>query len=233
MGLSRISALCLNQPVKDLAQKIDHTLLRADATEKEISKLCEEAREYGFYSVCINGLWIPHVRRELAGSSVKICSVVGFPLGANQSKVKAYEAALALDHGAHEIDMVLPVGLVKSEQPNIVVEDIEAVLKETGSTPLKVIIETSLLSNQEKRQACEAIMRAGAAFVKTSTGFGGGGAEIEDIRQIRETVGSMLKIKASGGIRTYEQAKAMLEAGADRLGCSASVQILKESQDEV
>ena len=212
----------------ELAHKIDHTLLRADTSRSDIQKLCEEAMEYGFYSVCVNPSWVPQVRRLLSNSSVKICSVVGFPLGASSTKTKAYETADLLEMGAHEVDMVINIGELKDQRDSEVVFDIEAVVRAAKSCPVKVIIETALLTESEKVRAVEAIVKAGARFVKTCTGFNGGAASVSDIQLIRQKAGQYMGIKASGGIRTRQQAEELLKAGATRLGCSQSVQIIKE-----
>jgi len=214
--------------VDELAHKIDHTLLRADTSRSDIQKLCEEAMEYGFYSVCVNPSWVPQVRRLLSNSSVKICSVVGFPLGASSTKTKAYETADLLEMGAHEVDMVINIGELKDQRDSEVVFDIEAVVRAAKSCPVKVIIETALLTESEKVRAVEAIVKAGARFVKTCTGFNGGAASVSDIQLIRQKAGQYMGIKASGGIRTRQQAEELLKAGATRLGCSQSVQIIKE-----
>ncbi|PIR21663.1 MAG: deoxyribose-phosphate aldolase [Deltaproteobacteria bacterium CG11_big_fil_rev_8_21_14_0_20_45_16] len=212
----------------ELAKKIDHTLLKADTTKEQIQKLCKEAKSYGFFSVCINPYWVPAAKQELTGSSVRVCSVVGFPLGANTSELKAFETQQLLRAGVHEIDMVMNTGALKSGLDLEVLEDIERVIQAAKSCPVKVIIETAVLSEEEKVRASEICVKAGAAFVKTSTGFMGGGATVEDIKLIRLTVGSLMGIKASGGVKTYEQAMQLLEAGATRLGCSQSVAIMKE-----
>lgn len=210
----------------EIARRIDHTLLKAEASEAQIRKLCEEARAHSFYSVCLNARWIPLAATCLKGSSTVPITVVGFPLGANGSAAKAFEAEHAIRLGAKEIDMVIDVGALKSGAWKEVEEDIRAVAKACGTTPLKVILETGFLSVDEIRSACQAAVRAGASFVKTSTGFGPGGATVEHIRLMRETVGPQVGVKASGGIRDRATAEALLQAGADRLGCSASVAIV-------
>lgn len=209
-----------------LAKTIDHTLLKAVGTAPEIRELCAEARAFGFASVCVNPVWVPLCAQELAGSDVLVCTVIGFPLGANSPEIKAAEARLAVAQGADEVDMVLPLGAVKSGDWKAVEEDIQAVVRVAGNALVKVILETCYLTDEEKIKACEAAGRAGARFVKTSTGFGPGGATVEDIRLLRRTVGDKLQVKASGGVRTCQDALAMLEAGADRIGASSSIAIV-------
>lgn len=211
-----------------LAKTIDHTLLKAVGTEAQVRDLCAEARRFGFASVCVNPAWVPLCARELAGSEVLVCTVIGFPLGANHSDTKAAETRLAVSQGADEVDMVIALGAAKAGDWKAVEEDIRAVVKAAGTATVKVIIETCYLTDEEKVRACEASMRAGAHFVKTSTGFGTGGATVEDIRLMKKTVGPKLRVKASGGVRTCADALAMLEAGADRIGASASVAIVEE-----
>ena len=215
----------------DIAGYIDHTVLAADATKERIESLCREAAEYGFASVCVNSCWVSLAARLLEGSTSKVCTVVGFPLGAMESDAKAYEARKAVENGADEIDMVINVGFLKSGMTDEVLEDIKAVRKACEGHTLKVIIETCLLSDEEKRIACELSEKAGADYVKTSTGFSTGGATVEDVRLMRSVVGDRLGVKASGGIRDYKTALAMIEAGASRIGASAGVRIVKE-QDE-
>jgi deoxyribose-phosphate aldolase len=211
-----------------LAKTIDHTLLKAIATEQSVRELCAEARMYGFASVCVNPCWVSLCAKELAGSGVLVCTVIGFPLGANASETKAAEARLAASHGAKEIDMVINLGAAKAGDWRTVEEDIRAVVKASGDSIVKTIIETCYLSEGEKIKACEAAAKAGARFVKTSTGFGTGGASVEDVRLMRKAVGDKLQVKASGGIRSYHDAIRMLEAGADRIGASSSVAIVSE-----
>ncbi|MBE3575075.1 MAG: deoxyribose-phosphate aldolase [Firmicutes bacterium] len=211
---------------RELAHRIDHTLLKPDATPMDIQRLCAEARAYGFATVCVNPLFVAQAAGELAGTPVGVCSVVGFPLGATPAQVKAVEAARAVADGAREIDMVLAIGLLKAGEEDRVREDIRQVVQAVAPVPVKVILETGLLTDQEKVLACHLAEEAGAAFVKTSTGFGHGGATVEDVRLLRATVGSRLRVKASGGIRDHQTALAMLAAGADRLGCSASVAVV-------
>ena len=212
----------------DIAATIDHTLLKATGTESQIRELCAEAKKYQFASVCVNPSWIPLCSQELQGSGVMVCTVIGFPLGANASEIKAAEARLAVNQGAHEVDMVINIGKAKAGDWGAVESDIRAVVEAAGTATVKVIIETCYLTNAEKVKACQAAMKAGAHFVKTSTGFGTGGATVEDIALMRKTVGSSMKVKASGGIRTLQDTLAMLKAGADRIGASAGVAIVSE-----
>ena len=211
---------------KIIASKIEHTNLKPEATENDIVKLCNEAKQYGFFGVCVNSQYIKLAKEQLKGSPCKIISVVGFPLGALIPEAKVAETRKAVEIGADEIDMVIAIGLLKSGKYEDVKNDIRKVVEAAGDNPVKVIIEAVLLSEDEKRKACELALEARAAFVKTSTGFNKGGATIEDIKLMREVVGRMMRIKAAGGIRNYQTAKAMVEAGADRLGCSASVNII-------
>ena len=185
-----------------LAKTIDHTLLKAVGTEAQVRELCAEARTCGFASVCVNPVWVPLCAQELAGSEVLVCTVIGFPLGANSSEIKAAEARLAVAQGADEVDMVMHLGAAKAGDWKAVEEDIRAVVKAAGNARVKVILETCYLTEDEKVQACEAAARAGAHFVKTSTGFGTGGATVEDIRLMRRMVGDRLQVKASGGVRS-------------------------------
>lgn len=211
---------------KQMAAMLDHTLLAADAQESQIEALCRQAAENGFASVCLNPC---HVRRTaglLDGSAVKVCTVIGFPLGACTTAVKAFEAQDAVKNGAQEIDMVMNIGALRSGDERAVYEDIRAVVEAAKPAIVKVILETCYLSDEQKRTACLLAKRAGARFVKTSTGFGPGGATAEDVRLMRETVGEEMGVKASGGIRTWEDACKMLQAGANRLGVSASLAIL-------
>jgi deoxyribose-phosphate aldolase len=211
-----------------IARTIDHTLLKAIATERQVHELCVEAKANGFASVCINPAWVPLCAHELASSRVLVCTVIGFPLGANTTETKAFEAALAVKQGADEVDMVINLGAAKAGDWKAVEEDIRAVVKAAGKATVKVIIETCYLTDPEKVKACEAAARAGAHFVKTSTGFGTGGATPEDVKLMKKTVGDKLRVKASGGIRSYHDAIKMLEAGADRLGASSGVAIVSE-----
>lgn len=211
---------------KKLAGMIDHTILKPDATREDMIKICEEARQFGFATVCVNSSNIPLVARQLKGSSVKPIAVVGFPLGAATSQAKAFEAKEAIRAGAQEIDMVINIGALKSKDYKTVFEDILRVVETSRPYKVKVIIETSELDHDEKVAASILSKTAGAAFVKTSTGFGKGGATVEDIALIRKIVGQDMEIKASGGIRTKEDAEAMVKAGANRIGASASVAIV-------
>jgi len=213
----------------ELAAKIDHTLLKPDAAEADILRVCEEAKTCRTASVCVNAAWVPTVKAALMGSGVMTCCVVGFPLGAMTSAAKAFETLEAAMAGADEIDMVLNVGLAKSARWDAVQADIAAVVGAAGNARVKVILETCLLTDEEKRLACQAAKAAGAAFVKTSTGFSTGGATEADIRLMRETVGPDMGVKASGGIRTREDAERMLAAGASRIGASATLQIVGAS----
>jgi deoxyribose-phosphate aldolase len=212
----------------NLAAFIDHTLLRPDATFAEIDQLCAEAKLHGFASVCVNPYWVPAAATALAGSPVKVCTVAGFPLGANDMRTKAEEARLALAAGAHEIDMVLNIGALKSGIEQLVAADVASVAEVCHSAGgiLKVILETCLLSGEEKVLACSIAVQSGADFVKTSTGFSKSGATVEDIELMRRTVGPSIGVKASGGIRTQDDALRMIAAGATRIGASASVAIV-------
>lgn len=210
-----------------LNKYIDHTLLKADATPDQVKKICAEAREYGFKSVCVNSCYAKLVSTELADSNVLTCCVVGFPLGAMMTEAKANEALCAANAGAQEIDMVINIGMAKAGAWDFVESDIRAVVEAVrGRAIIKVIIETCLLTDDEKRRACECAVAAGAHFVKTSTGFSTGGATAEDIALMRATVGPDIGVKASGGIRTRNDAVRMIEAGANRIGASASIAIV-------
>lgn len=218
-----------NMNARELAKTIDHTLLKPDATAEQIRKICAEAREYHFASVCVNPSRIALVAEELKGTDVTPCCVVGFPLGAIPSESKAAEAAVAVKNGAREIDMVINIGAAKDGDWALVESDIAAVKAACGSgAKLKVIIETCLLTDDEKVQACQAAMRAHADFVKTSTGFSKGGATVEDVRLMRGAVGPDMGVKASGGIHNRAEALAMLEAGASRIGASSGIAIVSE-----
>ncbi|MCK4762680.1 MAG: deoxyribose-phosphate aldolase [Candidatus Aminicenantes bacterium] len=211
---------------RSLASIIDHTLLKPDASREELLKICEEAKQFSFATVCVNSSNIPLVVRQLRGSPVKAIAVVGFPLGAGTSQAKAFEAKEAIRSGAEEIDMVINIGALKSNDYKLVYDDIKAVVEAAKPHKVKVIIETAKLNTDEKITACTLAKTAGAAFVKTSTGFGGGGATVEDIALMKRVVGSDMEVKASGGIRTTEDAQKMVAAGADRIGASASVAIV-------
>ena len=210
-----------------LNKYIDHTLLKQDATENQIDCLLSEAREYDFASVCVNPTWVKYAKKVLEGTDVKVCTVVGFPLGATTSAVKAFETQEAIQNGADEIDMVINVGALKSGNLDLVESDIRAVVESSGDKLVKVIIEACLLTDQEKVVACQLAQKAGADFVKTSTGFSTGGATIADVTLMRETVGPDMGVKAAGGARSYADALAFVEAGATRIGTSAGVAILK------
>lgn len=204
----------------------DHTILKADATAEQIEKVCREAIEYDFASVCVNQYRTKMVADILRDTDVKVCTVVGFPLGAVSTAVKKYEAECAMNDGADEIDMVINIGALKDGDYDYVLSDIKGVRETCTDITLKVIIETCLLNDEEKRQACVIAEKAGADFVKTSTGFSTGGAKTEDVAIMRDTVGDRLGVKASGGIHTYDEAMSMINAGADRLGTSATLDIL-------
>ena len=210
-----------------IAGVIDHTLLKADGTPEQVVELCREARENGFFSVCVNSIFVPLAKKELADSPVELAVVVGFPLGAMSPQAKAFETASAVGQGATEVDMVIAVGLLKARQYEDVYKDIKAVVDAAGDkAAVKVIIETCLLDDEEKVKACLLSLMAGAEFVKTSTGFSTGGATAEDIALMREVVGNRAGVKASGGVRTTEDARAMIQAGANRIGASASLAII-------
>lgn len=207
---------------------IDHTLLKQNATREQIITLCQEAKTYDFASVCVNPTWVSTCAEQLAGSDVKVCTVIGFPLGATTTAVKAYETKNAIDNGATEIDMVINIGALKDRHLSFVTEDIRAVKSAAGKLIVKVIIETCLLTDEEKVLACEAALNAGADFVKTSTGFSTAGATVEDVRLMKSVVGSRSLVKAAGGVRTYDDLAAMIDAGADRIGTSAGVALLNK-----
>lgn len=215
---------------KTIAAMIDHTLLKPEATPAQIEKLCAEAAEYHFASVCVNPVYIPLAARLLKGTGVKVCCVVGFPLGAIAPEQKAAEAASCAAMGTEELDMVIHVGAAKAGDWALVQRDIEDVVKAAAGHTVKVIIETCLLTDEEKVKACEAAKAAGAHFVKTSTGFSTGGATTHDIALMRKTVGPEMGVKASGGIRDYETAMAMIEAGANRIGASAGIAIVAAAE---
>lgn len=214
---------------KDLALLIDHTILKPDATKSEVLEFCGQARTHGFRSVCVNSLYVPIVAEALAGSEVRTCAVVGFPLGAMPSKVKAAETALACANGADEIDMVIPVGVLKDGDHEAIGADIAAVRAACVGKVLKVIIETCLLNDEEKRVACQLAKQAGADFVKTSTGFSTSGATTADVALMRQEVGPELGVKASGGVRTLDAARAMIAAGATRIGTSSGIALVTQT----
>jgi deoxyribose-phosphate aldolase len=215
--------------LSEIAAVIDHTLLKPDASHDQIIALCSEARRFGFAAVCINSYWVPVAVRELGDGPVKVCTVTGFPLGACSTAAKVADAGEAIDNGAVEIDMVINLGALRSGDPGAVRRDIEAVVEEChrGGAITKVILETSLLTDAEKVEACLIARDAGAEYVKTSTGFAGSGATVHDVELMRRVVGPRMGVKASGGIRTLDEVERMLEAGASRIGASASVRIVE------
>jgi deoxyribose-phosphate aldolase len=207
---------------------IDHTLLKPETTKEQIEKLCNEAKEYNFASVCVNPTWVKYASELLQGTEVKVCTVIGFPLGANTPETKAFETKNAIENGAEEVDMVINIGALKSGNYDLVEEDIRAVVEAAkGKALTKVIIETSLLTEEEKVKACELSVKAGADYVKTSTGFSTGGATVEDVALMRKTVGPDIGVKASGGVRSADDAEKMIEAGATRIGASSGVKIVQ------
>lgn len=214
----------------ELAKLIDHTALKPETTKAQITQLCKEAKEYGFASVCVNPTWVKLAAELLAGSDVKVCTVIGFPLGANTSAVKAFEAKDAIANGAGEVDMVINIAALKDKEDALVESDIRAVVEAANGTLIKVIIETSLLSDEEKVRACKIAVKAGTDFVKTSTGFSTGGATKEDVALMRKTVGPTIGVKASGGVRTKQDVEDMVAAGATRIGASAGVAIVSGDQ---
>lgn len=218
MDLARLSAM------------IDHTQLRANATQADITRLCNEAKRFHFYSVSIHPVWVSYCAKQLAGTGIGINPTVGFPLGANTAHVKVEEAREAIKNGATELDMVINIGALKSGFPSFVEREIAAVVKVAGNVPVKVILETAYLTTEEKISVCEMAMRTGASYVKTSTGFAGVGATMEDVALMRKVVDRRLGVKAAGGIRAFRDAMNMIEAGASRLGTSASVHILDEAR---
>ncbi len=228
-GAERVVTTVGYCPASDgLASLIDHTLLKPDATRDQIEQLCTEAAQFCFASVCVNPVWVPLCRDRLRNTGVKVCTVIGFPSGAHAPDVKAYETRRAVEQGAEEVDMVINIGALKSRDHALVEQDIRAVVEASGrDTVVKVILETSLLTRDEKLMGASLAKAAGADFVKTSTGFAGGGATVEDVRLLRETVGPDIGVKASGGIRSKEDAEAMVQAGASRLGASAGIKIVR------
>ena len=211
-------------------QYIDHTLLKPESRQDQIDKLIREAKTYNFASVCINPTWVSYAAKALEGTDIKVCTVIGFPLGATTSAVKAFETKDAISHGADEVDMVINIGQAKSGHFAFVEEDIRAVVEASGDKLVKVIIETCLLTDKEKIKACQAAVSAGADFVKTSTGFSTAGARLDDVRLMRQTVGPDVGVKAAGGTRSLEDAQAFIEAGATRIGTSAGVTIMEGKQ---
>ena len=214
----------------ELNKYIDHTLLKPEATKEQITKLCQEARQYDFASVCVNTCYVPLAKELLAGSDVKVCCVVGFPLGAMDTVSKAFEAKTAVANGAQEVDMVINIGALKDKDYDYVTKDIAAVVEASKPAIVKVIIEACLLTDEEKVEACKCSMNAKAEFVKTSTGFSTHGATPEDVALMKKTVGNVCKVKAAGGVRSYDDAMNMIEAGADRLGCSAGIKVMEEAK---
>ena len=212
---------------QEVSKMIDHTILKPNASKEDVKKICEEAIEHNFCSVCVNPVWVKYVSSLLKGSDVKVCSVIGFPLGASTSEIKRDEAKKAVDDGADEIDMVINIGYLKSKEIELFKKDIELVREATKGKILKVIIETCLLTDEEKIEACKISKELKADFVKTSTGFSTGGAKVEDVKLMRSTVGSDMGVKASGGIKNYEDALKMIEAGANRIGTSSGIDIIK------
>ena len=210
-----------------LNKYIDHTLLKADASQEQIETLIEEAKKYDFASVCVNPTWVSFAAQALKATDVKVCTVIGFPLGANTPELKAFETSDAIQNGADEVDMVINIGALKSRNFDLVERDIRAVVEAAKGTLVKVIIETCLLTDDEKVKACQIAQKAGADFVKTSTGFSTGGATVEDVALMRKTVGPDMGVKASGGARSYEDALAFIKAGATRIGASSGVAIME------
>lgn len=234
-GAERISSTLGGIPQNlNLAGMIDHTLLKPDATPDQIAQLCFEARKYGFASVCINPAWVSLCAQLLQGSPVKVCTVIGFPLGASAPEVKAFETQNAIDHGATEIDMVINIGALKARDLDLVAKDIRGVVAAAHARGpiVKVILETVLLTDEEKTIGSLISKEAGADFVKTSTGFAGGGATVHDVALMRRVVGHEMGIKAAGGVRTYEDAESMVKAGATRIGASAGVKIIQGPSSE-
>ncbi len=232
-GASRVVTTIGYCPASDgLASLIDHTLLKPEATRDQVEVLCREAAQFCFASVCVNPVWVPLCAEMLRGTGVKVCTVIGFPSGAHSPDVKSYETRRAVEQGAEEVDMVINIGALKSKDYALVENDIRGVVQAAGrDTIVKVILETSLLTREEKIMGSSLSKAAGADFVKTSTGFAGGGATVEDVQLMRETVGPDIGVKASGGIRSKEDAEAMVEAGANRIGASAGIKIVRGESD--
>lgn len=212
----------------EINKYIDHTVLKATTTPKDIEKLCNEAKEYKFYSVCVNGCYVSLCKKLLVNTEVKVAAVIGFPLGAMSTEAKVYEAKKCIEDGANEIDMVINVGMLKAKEYDYVREEIRQIKEAIGTNVLKVIIETCYLTDDEKVKACELAVEAKADFVKTSTGFGTNGATFEDVTLMKKTVGNRAKVKASGGVKTYETAVKYIELGAERLGTSSGIQIINK-----
>jgi len=218
---------------KKIANMIDHTILKATTTKEDVVKICNEAKEYGFFSVCINPANIELAKEELKGSDVKVCTVIGFPLGANTSAVKAFETKDAIAKGADEVDMVINIGALKDKNYDLVERDIKAVVDAADKKALvKVIIETCYLTDDEKKIACELAVKAGTDYVKTSTGFGTGGATVEDVKLMKTSISDDMFVKASGGVRNFEDLQAMVEAGASRIGASSGVAIMNNKSSK-
>jgi deoxyribose-phosphate aldolase len=228
-GSEHIAETGKNPSPDEIAKAIDHTLLKSEATIEEITQLCKEAEKYSFASVCVNPFWVPISHKLLEQTSVKVCTVVGFPLGANTPELKAFETRQAVEAGAEEIDMVMNIGGLKSGQYELVEKDIRGVVRAAGGKIVKVIFENCLLTEEEKVKACIISKRAGAHFVKTSTGFNKSGATVKDVVLMRKIVGPNMGVKAAGGIRTYEDICNMLRSGANRIGTSAGVAIISEA----
>ena len=229
-GAERLTTTLGNIPENlEMASKIDHTLLKPEATREEVSQLCFEARKYSFASVCINPTHVKLCKSLLRGTSVKVCTVIGFPLGANTPEVKVFETRQAIEEGAEEVDMVINIGGLKDKNYELIARDIRGVVKESHAHDVlvKVIIEAALLTDEEKKIACLLVKEAGADFVKTSTGFSKGGATVEDVALMRRTVGPLLGVKAAGGVRSREDFEKMVSAGATRIGASAGVKIVR------
>lgn len=211
---------------------IDHTLLKPEATRKDIEKLCQEAVQFQMKSVCVNPTWVKFAKEQLQQSDVLVCTVIGFPLGATTTEVKVFETKNAIENGADEIDMVINIGALKNKEYDVVARDIQQVVEAANGKTVKVIIETALLTDEEKVKACELAKNVGAHFVKTSTGFSKSGATVEDVALMRKTVGDSLGVKASGGVRSLNDMKKMIEAGATRIGASSGVQIISGLKSE-
>ena len=218
--------------MKNYNAMIDHTVLKADTKKEAITTLCKEAMEYQFASVCVNPSWVAYCADMLKDSDVKVCTVIGFPLGANTSATKAFETSDAIKNGADEIDMVINVGAMKDQNFELVQSDIEAVVKAANGTLVKVILETCLLTKEEIKKACLLAKNAKANFVKTSTGFSTGGATVEDVKLMKETVGDTIEVKASGGVRTYEDMVNVVNAGASRIGTSAGCKLVNQEDND-
>lgn len=212
----------------EINKYIDHTVLKATTTPKDIEKLCNEAKEYKFYSVCVNGCYVSLCKKLLVNTDVKVAAVIGFPLGAMSTEAKVYETKKCIEDGANEIDMVINVGMLKAKEYDYVREEIRQIKEAIGTNVLKVIIETCYLTDDEKVKACELAVEAKADFVKTSTGFGTNGATFEDVALMKKNVGNRAKVKASGGVKTYETAAKYIELGAERLGTSSGIQIMNK-----